>query len=171
MVENRRKERTPSLLLPPRSLPLLPAHITFHCGGKQASRGFILLSPSLCPSFSSFIPPSLPPSLSPSLPSPLHAPEEFAVVSMLVHRGGPADQLHLAWLAIKGEVGATHERHLGTVARSHHHLRLVDLLVVRDLLGKSELAHALEDDGVGADPRLVFGNGAGGRKRGGWWGG
>jgi hypothetical protein len=90
---------------------------------------------------------------------------------MLVHRVGPADQRHLAWLAIKGEVGATHERHLGTVARSHHHLQLVDLLVVGVLLAKLDVAPALLDDGVGADPRLVFAFGAGGKMRGGWWGG
>jgi len=94
----------------------------------------------------------------------LHAPEEFADVSMLVHRGGPADQLYLAWLAIKSEVGATHERHLGTVARSHHHLQLVDLLVVGDFLGKLEVAPALGVDRIGADPRLVFVFGAGGKR-------
>ena len=83
---------------------------------------------------------------------------------MLVHRVGPADQRHLAWLAIKGEVSATHERHLDTIARSHHHLPLVDLLVVGVLLAKLEVAPALFDDGVGADPRLVFVFGAGGKR-------
>jgi hypothetical protein len=44
----------------------------------------------------------------------------------------------------------------------------VNLLDVGDLLGKLEVTPALFDDGVRADPRLVFAFGAGGKKRGGW---
>ena len=36
---------------------------------------------------------------------------------MLVHRGGLADQHHLAWLTIESPVDATHECYLGTVVR------------------------------------------------------